>query len=128
MNLIFSSILLILTISSILLFTKRISLKKAMPINLSMFSIFIILNLLFKTFDFRITSILLIFSISVGILKLLSKTINIFKNSNHLDDSKKLQFEKFKVNLFNYFFPIAIYIYQLLIIWNTNLQSQILNN
>jgi hypothetical protein len=128
MNLILSILFFVLNLSLILLFNKIISPKKGIIIGIILIIVLIILNSIFKAIPIRILFLTILFSISLIILKLMSSLIEIFDTSKAFDSIQKINVKRIKSVIINNVFPIVIFIYQLLLIWNKGLQQQIINN
>ena len=127
MNIIFSIIFLTLNLSLILFFRNIISAKKEIYIGISLTTMLIILNFIFKAVPSQILFMAIIFSIGLIILRFMSTSMKVFENESALNTRQKSKIESFKNVLREFIFPALVFIYQLLLIWNIELQNAIMN-
>jgi|GEM_PF-3528166 len=127
MNIIFSIIFLTLNLSLILFFSNIISAKKEIYIGISLTTMLIILNFIFKAVPSQILFMAIIFSIGLIILRFMSTSMKVFENESALNTRQKSKIESFKNVLIEFIFPALVFIYQLLLIWNIELQNAIMN-
>jgi len=128
MNLISSIIFLTLNLSLILFFRNIISAKKEIYIGICLTIMLIILNFIFKAIPSQILFMAITFSIGLIILRFMSNSMKIFENSSALNTRQKSKIRSFKNLLFEIIFPALVFSYQLLLIWNKELQNRIMNN
>lgn len=115
----------ILTITSInLLLGIETKIKNQIILIILLIIAFIILNLLFETVeDSFIIYLVLLFSVGIILAKLFEKYAPL---NGKIKGSKK--FEKFRFIIFRIVFPILITIFQILLLSDTKMQKDILND
>ena len=85
---------------------------------------FIILNLLFGELPNKLIPILLLYSFALLILSFMSSIIDVTKNSNsNLSEEVKEKFRTTKFYMVNLIMPIGITIFQIMLIFDKELQS-----
>ena len=128
MNLILSVLFFALNTSLILSFKAIISVKKQAIIGTFLMLMIIVLNFIYGTVPRPIFFILIIFSMAIIVLRFLSRSLNVYRGSKALTLPQKTKINHYKVVTFDFIFPALIFIYQLLLIWSTELQQELVNN
>jgi hypothetical protein len=88
--------------------------------------IFIFINLLFGDFSHKLIPIILLYSLALIILSYISSWIDVTKNSKaNVSEEFKIKFRKFKLFTVNIIMPIGITFFQIILVWNKEMQSRI---
>lgn len=86
---------------------------------------FIFLNLLFGAISIKLIPIILCYSFALIILSYLSSWIDFTKNSKvNISEEFKTKFRKFKFFIVNIMMPIGITFFQIILVWNKEMQSK----
>ena len=88
--------------------------------------IFIFINLFFGNLPHKLIPIILFYSLALIILSYMSSWINVIKNSKaNVSEEFKIKFQKFKLFIVNIIMPIGITLFQIILVWNKEVQNRI---
>jgi hypothetical protein len=88
--------------------------------------IFIFINLFFENFPHKLIPIFLFYSLALIILSYISSWINVTKNSKaNVSEEFKIKFQKTKLFIVNTIMPIGITLFQIILVWNKEMQDGI---
>ena len=124
---ILNSIIIILLNISIFYFLQKKDFKILIwTIVFSLF--FIFLNFIFENFSNKFLAIILFYSFALIVLNYMSKIIDVTKNNDNISEKVKKSFNQVKSFILLYLFPIFTTVFQIMIIWNKNLQNGLVEN
>lgn len=87
--------------------------------------VFIILNLLFGDLPYKLIPITLFYSFGLLILSYISSKIDVTKNSKaSITEESKARFRKIKYYMVNLIMPIGITIFQIILMFHKEMQSE----
>lgn len=87
--------------------------------------VFISLNLLFEAFSPKLIPIILCYSFALIILSYISSWIDVTKNNKvNISEEFKIKFRKFKLFIVNIMMPVGITFFQIILVWNKEMQSK----
>ena len=89
---------------------------------------FIFLNFIFENFSNKFLAIILFYSFALIVLNYMSKIIDVTKNNDNISEKVKKSFNQVKSFILLYLFPIFTTVFQIMIIWNKNLQNGLVEN
>ena len=113
---------LIVTLNFVIIkFLNKENYKKGIYYSIIISAIFSLINLALET-NFFINFYLIIFSFSIIIFVKIFNKIHLESSSNHLND----RFQKLRKVILLYLFPLMITIFQIQLIWNLEIQKDIL--
>lgn len=122
---ILNSIIIILLNISIFYFLQKKDFKILIwPIVFSLF--FIFLNFIFENFSRKLLVIILFYSFALIVFNYMSKIIDVTKNN--ITEKVKKSFNQVKSFILLYLFPIFTTVFQIMIIWNKNMQNGLVEN
>ena len=80
----------------------------------------------FENFPHKLIPIFLFYSLALIILSYISSWINVIKNSKaNVSEEFKIKFQKFKLFTVNIIMPIGITLFQIILVWNKEVQNRI---
>ena len=88
--------------------------------------LFIFLNLIIESLPYKLIPIILFYSLSILILNFMSNQINVIKNNSTVSELAKIKLLKIKFYAISYIFPIMITIFQIILLFSTEMQNELL--
>lgn len=88
--------------------------------------LFIFLNLIIESLPYKLIPIILFYSLAILILNFMSNQINVIKNNSTVSELAKIKLLKIKFYAISYIFPIMITIFQIILLFSTEMQNELL--
>ncbi len=87
---------------------------------------FVLINLFSNLLAFRLTLVVLFYSVSILVIDLLSSRATVVKDSSHISEPARLKFMKIKSFIIAVLFPIMITVFQIIVLYDKEIQNGLL--